>query len=188
MTNTAKPIVWCGLIAGMTALAGVIGLALFQQESQADPAPVAVEAPVPHAASPADKAVPESEPEPAKPEQPKSVQESEHPITNRTVEDLLAGVMEAREREDRAWLARVIESTAGHAELTWPDWHTAHRQFLWVSVSRLWLRVTAAWNERAYTVSYDGDSARATFEVGGALGQVWFDFVRVGDGWYFQGV
>ncbi len=186
MTNTAKPIVWCGLIAGVAALAGVIGLALFQQESNADPAPVDTPAPIHRAGSPPEEAAPE--PEPAKPEQPKSVQESEHPITNRTVEDLLAGVMEARAREDRAWLARVIESTAGKEELTWPDWHTAHRQFLWISVSRLWLQVTSAWNERAYTVSYDGDSARATFEVGGAMGQVWFDFVRVGDGWYFQGV
>jgi hypothetical protein len=186
MTNTAKPIVWCGLIAGIAAIAGVIGLALFQQDSKAAPPAAASGAPVQRTAAPAEEAAPE--PEPAKPGQSKSVPEPEHPITNRTVEDLLAGVMDARKREDRAWLARVLESTVGKEELSWPDWHTAHRQFLWISVSRLWVRVAGAWDERAYAVTYEGDTARATFDVGGALGQVWFDFVRVGDGWYFQGV
>lgn len=173
MGITAKPALWLGLIAAILACAGVVVLALPRGEArQAVPPPL----PAPELAQSIGPMVP------------KTVAESPYAITNATVEDLLAGVMDARQRQDRAWLARALESTCGRNALTEEDWHTAHRQFLWGSVSRLWSRVTDAWNTRSYTVSHDGNTARASFEVGGAPGEISFEFVRIGSAWYFRGV
>jgi hypothetical protein len=167
-----------GVAAGLIGAVAVVGLAL-PSRSEAEPPP----------APPRDITVTQQEePEPQKPEQPLGIPESEHPTSNRTVEDLLAGVIDARKRDDRAWLARSLSSTALRGKLTQDDLHTAFRQFLWGSVSRLWLSVETAWAEREYTVTYDGETARATFDVGGALGEVWFDFVKIGDGWFFAGI
>jgi hypothetical protein len=167
-----------GIVAGLIAALAVVGLALSSRsEAEPPPAPPSV---ITFAQ--------QEELEPQAQEQPSGFAESEHPLSNRTVEDLLAGVIDARKRDDRAWLARSLSSTTSRKNLTQDDLHTAFRQFLWVSVSRLWMRVETAWAERKYTVTYDGEGARATFEVGGALGEVWFDFVRVGDGWFFAGI
>ena len=174
MGITWKPALWLGLIAAAFACIGVVALAL-PKDSGAHQSEAMPAAPTELAQA-------------IEPQTPRRVNESPATMTNATVEDLLQGVIDARQREDRAWLARTLESTAGKIELSDEDWHTAHRQFLWSSVSRLWSRVTEAWNARGYTVSYDGNSARANFDVGGALGEVWFDFIRIGDAWYFQGI
>jgi hypothetical protein len=177
MGITWKPALWLGLIAAAIACAGVVVLALPGGSGAQRAAP---EETLPAPQAELAQALGTSSP--------KSVSESPYAITNATVEDLLAGVIDARQRQDRAWLARTLESTSGKAELSEEDWHTAHRQFVWGSVSRLWTRVSEAWNAREYTVSYEGNSARASFHVGGALGDLWFDFVRIGDAWYFRGI
>ncbi|MCC7509175.1 MAG: hypothetical protein IT464_07345 [Planctomycetes bacterium] len=180
MKKPHAPVVAVGIVAGMLAAAGIFALTLASRG-------VAAEVPVAHAPA---TAIQQPDPAPAAPEGPNvspPAPESAERFSNNSVEDLLAGVFPAIERGDRNWLARTLESTHGRG-LTEDDLHAAYRNFLWRSAAPLWSRLRAAWDARAYDVSYEGDSATVAFHVGGAAGTITYNFCRVGNGWHFAGI
>ncbi len=165
-----------GGIAGVVALAGAVALTVLDRN-----------APVPRAIAPSATPAQQAPPTQGTQQVAPPAAPSTHPFNNSSVETLLDGTFKARERSDRAWLARALLSTAGRQQLNQDDLHAAHRQFLWVNVERIWLRLAQAWAGNSYSVTYDDTRAHATFKVGGALGEVRIDFTRVGNGWYFEG-
>jgi hypothetical protein len=188
MRHKLKPMLGLGGVAAAVAISGIALLTLPALD-RADAAASAT----PPAATPA----------PAEPQQPTPVQaeepqpenqnvsppadESPWGITNATVIDLVTGTLLAREREDRAWLARTMASLAGKSQLVEDDLHAAHRQFLWRSIEPMWQRIEQVWQDRSYELVEDGDSAELVMQVGGALGEARLKFVRIDGAWYFAG-
>jgi hypothetical protein len=130
--------------------------------------------------------------EPAKPEvlkpmgdpSPKA-EESTFVMTNQTPLALIEGIFAARARGDQAWLARTLESTAGHAEITQDDCAAGWRNYLWVP--ELWDRMEAAHKASPAVINEDGDQARVSFEVGGNAGVLYILLKRVNGAWYLAG-
>lgn len=180
MKKPHAPVVAVGIVAGALAAAGIFALTLASRG-------VAAEVPL---VDPPRTAMQQPDPVPV-PVQDNNVSppaaESPDRFSNNSVEDLLAGVFPAIERGDRNWLARTLASTHGRT-LTEDDLHAAYRNFLWRSATPLWNKLRAAWDERAYDVSYDGEFATVAFHVGGAAGTISYNFCRVGDGWHFAGI
>lgn len=125
------------------------------------------------------------DPEPEKPFVSPEAAESEFPRLNRTVLDVMEGMWLARERNDLAWLARTLESTARKDKLNEDDLHAAHRQFTWRSTDAMWAKARESWINQTYEVVDNGDTAELVLQVGGAMGEMRFQFVRINDGWYF---
>jgi len=171
-----------GLVASSLAIAGIT--ALVATPAQGLPEPAA------DAAPPAPLAAPTPEPEPVPQPTPDQVgiEESATPLTNQNPIDLISGTLAAIERQDRAWLARVMKSNAAKPTLSEVDGLDAHRQFLWRSIAPRWNKVRASWTARTYTVSEDGASAEVRLEVGGNMGEDVIKLVRIGDTWFFEGM
>jgi hypothetical protein len=111
--------------------------------------------------------------------------ESSVPMANDSPLALFEGIIAAREREDRAWLARTLESTAGKASITEDDCHAAWRNYLWEPA--LWNRIAAAHRESPAQVSIEGEVARVSVNVGGNAGEYYMLFKRVNGAWYLLG-
>jgi len=188
MRPKLKPMLGLGAVAGAVAIAGIALLLL----PAFDPADASASAPPPAVGpAPAEPRQPTpvqaEEPQPENQNVSPPAEESAWPVTNGTVIDLLSGALLAREREDRAWLARTMASLAGKTVLVEDDLHAAHRQFLWRSIAPMWAHNAQAWNERNYELLEDGDSAELVMQVGGALGEARLKFVRIDSAWYFAG-
>ncbi|MCB9892875.1 MAG: hypothetical protein H6839_00330 [Planctomycetes bacterium] len=165
-------------VAVLAAIAGTILIALPGAKPVTAPEPV--KSPVQTAP------LPLSEPAPGNVSPP--APEPEMEVSNLTIEDLVSGILAARLRQDRAWLARTMESTAGKPSLVEDDLLAAYRQYLWHTTDGLWGRVGHAWTERAYEVVEDGDRAQLVLTVGGSLGQLILPFVRIDGAWYYAGI
>lgn len=181
-----KPMLGLGGVAAAVAMAGIALLtlpALDRADAAASaPPPAAMPAPAePQQPTPAQAE--ETEPENQNVSPP--ADESPWGITNATVIELVTGTLLAREREDKAWLARTMASRAGKQSLDEDDLHAAHRQFLWRSITPLWANITRVWNERSYELLEDGDNAELVMQVGGAVGVARLKFVRIDGAWYF---
>lgn len=183
-----KPVHGLGALACTAAMAGILTLTLTgfgkaeepAKPQQPTPQPVTLETPAaPAEADPA----PETPKVYVSPQQP----ESEWRIGNLSVIELVEGVLAARERNDLAYLARCMESTAGKPALNEEDLLLAHRQFTWRSTDPAWNKISQSWAERTYEVVEDGDSAELVLQVGGNLGEMRLRFTRKGDNWYFAG-
>lgn len=164
------------------ATAGVAGIFASPEESQPAMKPRAA-VPDKAALAPAEN----PEPEVLKPmgdPSPKAA-ESTHVMTNQTPLALIEGIFDARRRNDLAWLARTLESTAGKADLTEDDCHAAWRNYLWVP--ELWDRMEAAHRESPAVIVEQGDEARVSFEVGGNAGTLFVVLRRVNGAWYLLG-
>ncbi len=109
-------------------------------------------------------------------------------MENATVIDLMSGILQARDRADRAWLARTMESTSAKESLVEDDLLAAYRQYLWKSTDGLWGKVSQAWQARTYEVDEDGDKAELVLQVEGSLGEIRLPFVRIDGAWYFAGI
>ena len=181
MRPILKPILG---IAVLAALAGTVLITLPGAKPVSAPEPVTVASPIPELPKPE----PVREPEEANVNVSPPAAESEWQVTNLTIEDLVAGILLARQREDRAWLARTMESTAGKPSLVEDDLRAAFRQYLWHSTDGLWGKVSHAWTERSYEVVAEGDKAQLVMTVGGNLGQLVLPFVRIDGAWYYAGI
>lgn len=189
MRLKVKPMFGIAAVAGAAAIAGIALLTLpaFNRADDVGTVPSPVTRPAPIAPQPvtplqADEAQPENQ------NVSPPADESPWAVTNDNLIDLISGTLLARERDDRAWLARTLESTAGRPGLVEDDLHAAHRQFLWRSAAPMWLRISQAWQERSYEIIEDGDNAELVMQVGGALGELRIKFVRIADAWYFAGI
>jgi len=180
-----KPVHGLGVLACIAAVAGILALTLpgngnaeDKPAPQAESQPVALQTP----------AAPDK-PEP-KPEEYVSppVEESAWQVGNLSVLDLVDGALKARERNDLAYLARCMESTADKPSLVEEDTLAAHRQFTWRSTDPAWNKILQSWAERSYEVVETGDTAELVMQVGGNLGEMRLRFVRHGDHWYFAGI
>lgn len=186
MRLKVKPMFGIGAVAGAAAIAGIALLTLpaFNRADDVGTVPPPVTRPAPIAPQPvtplqADEAQPENQ------NVSPPADESPWAVTNGNLIDLISGTLLARERDDRAWLARTLESTAGRPGLVEDDLHAAHRQFLWRSITPLWANITRVWNERSYELLEDGDNAELVMQVGGAVGVARLKFVRIDGAWYF---
>jgi hypothetical protein len=115
------------------------------------------------------------------------VEESAVLITNTAPADLIEGILQARDRSDRAWLARTLASTAGKALITEVDLHAANRQYLTSSSKWIWTAVEAAWQAHDYTVIEKGETAEVNFKAGSSLGELTIVLVRFGECWFYAG-
>lgn len=106
-------------------------------------------------------------------------------MTNQTPLALIEGIFDARRRNDKAWLARTLESTQGKAQLCEDDCNAAWRNYLWVP--ELWDRMEASHKETPAIISEDGDIARVSFEVGGNAGVLFVQLKRINGAWYLLG-
>ncbi|MCB9933890.1 MAG: hypothetical protein H6841_10765 [Planctomycetes bacterium] len=185
MRPKLKPMLGLGGIAAAAAIAGIALLTLptfHQAEDTAAALPAAALAP---AEQQQPTPVQAEEPQPENNNVSPPAEDSAWPVTNGTVIDLLSGALLAREREDRAWLARTMASMAGKQQLAEDDLHAAHRQFLWRSIAPMWAHIAQAWQERSYKLLEDGDNAELVMQVGGAVGVARLKFVRIDGAWYF---
>lgn len=169
-----------GVVVSSVAVAGITLLVATPAQSE-QPVPAVQSAPAPVSAP---------EPEPVPPPTPDQlgIEESATPQSNQNPIDLISGTLAAIERDDRAWLARVMHSRAGKVLLTEVDGLDAHRNFLWRSIAPYWGKVRAAWVARTYTVDQQDGTALIRLEVGGNLGQIEIRLIRVADAWYFEGM
>lgn len=113
--------------------------------------------------------------------------EPEVPVANASVEDLLSGTLAAIDREDRAWLARTLESTAGR-ELTEDDLHAAYRQFLWRSATPMWDNIRHAWESGDFEFTEQDQAAELILRMGGALREMRLKLVRLDGAWCYAGI
>lgn len=115
------------------------------------------------------------------------VEESPIALTNAAPADLIEGILQARERADKAWLARTLASTAGKALITDVDLHAANRQYLTSSSKWIWTAVQTAWQAHDYTVIEKGETAEVRFKAGSSLGELTIVLVRIGECWFCAG-
>jgi hypothetical protein len=179
-----KPVHGLGALACTVAMAGILALTLSgfgkaeePGKQQPSPQPVSMETPT----APA-------EPAPENKNVSPPAEESTWRIGNLSVIELVEGALAARDRNDLAYLARCMESTADKQSLVEDDLLAAHRQFTWRSTNPAWSRITKSWLERSYEVVEEGDSAELVMQVGGNLGEMRLRFIRKGNAWYFAGI
>ena len=120
------------------------------------------------------------------PNLPPPAPEPEMPVTNDSIESLVQGTLEAIRREDRAWLARTMESTNGRP-LNEDDLLAVYRQFLWRSAQPMWARVRAGFEAGTWRAEDDGDKGRIILDVGGALGEMRLELVKIDNVWHYAG-
>mgnify|MGYP001167226075 CR=1 FL=1 len=120
------------------------------------------------------------------PNLPPPAPEPEMPVTNGSIESLVQGTLDAITRGDRAWLARSMESTSGRP-LTEDDLLAAYRQFLWRSAQPMWARVRAGFEGGAWRTEDNGDKGRIILDVGGALGEMRLELVKIDNAWHYAG-
>jgi hypothetical protein len=172
MTHLGRPFL---IVAAAAAVVGVVGIVLLATQGEGEAAP----APAPQAQVKYAQENPAPEPNLSPP-----APEPETPLTNSSIEDLVGGTLDAIQREDRAWLARTMESTSNR-DLTEDDLLAAYRQFLWRSAQPMWARVRAAWQAGAWRVEQDADAGRIFLDVGGALGEMRLELVKINNGWHY---
>ena len=114
---------------------------------------------------------------------PPVVAESVQTLRLSTPQETLLGVLDARKRGDRAYLARACSYTAGKATINQADLNRANRQFL---KGPGWDKIEKANAEDKVTYVEDGDTARAIAEVGGDMGQMMIKMCRIGGVWYIE--
>lgn len=177
---------WLKPVAGLAVIAAVAGIVVIL--IALDPAPSDEETTGQQAAPQSE--TPQEDPvkDPAEEYVSPTVPESEWALTNSTVEDVVQGILLARERNDLAWLARTMESTAAKESLVEDDLLAAHRQYTWGSTDPLWAKVAASWQARTYSVEAEGDRAELVMQVGSNLGELRLPFVRIDGAWYFAGI
>jgi hypothetical protein len=166
----AHPLV--ATISGAALVAAALGMFILLAPGRAD-LPSS-----PHAASEA----PEVQPAPAEP----MPAEAPPMQGNESIEQLIAGVINARQRDDRVWLARTLYSVPMGAEPEDVHLLRAYRYFLSGSAGPLWQRVEDAWLRQAYSIQHEGEIASVEFETGGSLGSLTLRFIQAGQGWYFM--
>lgn len=115
---------------------------------------------------------------------PAPVAESSTPIRRATPEDLLAGLFDARAREDLAYLARLTVSPMVKPQLDTLDESNAYLAYVWKSGSRRWDLVKAAFDANTIVWDHSPDKATAIVPAGPSLGSLPLTFVRLADGWY----
>ena len=169
--------------AALAGIAGIVGILL-----TAEPEARAENPSEPCAESSLPSSTQDTEPVPPEKFVSPPATESEWPMENATVIDLMSGILQARDRADRAWLARTMESTSAKESLVEDDLLAAYRQYLWKSTDGLWGKVSQAWQARTYEVDEDGDKAELVLQVEGSLGEVRLPFVRIDGAWYFAGI
>ena len=181
MRFAPQPALAVGLLAAVLAITGVIVLGPGGHTDKTADSPQlndvepAVEVRFAQAApSPAPNASPPA-PEP------------ELPVASSSVEELIQGTLDAIERDDRAWLARTMESTSGR-ELTEDDLHAAYRQFLWRSAAPMWDNIRHAWESSDFEVAEQDQTAELVLRMGGALGEMRLKLVRLDGAWCYAGV
>lgn len=187
MSTLFKPFVGLSMFAALLAIVGIVLIAQPDQPQAETPATdvAADQSPNPVLAKPGEPA-PEPEPENVNVSPP--VEDSSWQVTNASVTDLMSGTLLARDRDDQAYLARCMESTAGKPTLVEDDVLAGYRQFMWRSTKPGWDRIIDAWQARTYEIVEDGDSAELILQVGGALGEMRVKFVRIDNAWYFAGI
>lgn len=117
----------------------------------------------------------------------KGVAESAQPFANSTPQQLIEGTLAAWDREDAAWLARTLASTAGKAMITEVDLHAANRQFLTRSIQPMWQAINTAWQGHEYRVTEQGETAEVVFRTGSSLGELTIVLVRINECWFYAG-
>ncbi len=132
----------------------------------------------PQAPKPVEVLKPMGEPSPV-------VKESTTVLTNQSPLGLIEGIFLARTRDDKAWLARTLESTSGKSEITEDDCNAAWRNYLWVP--ELWDRMEAAHRKSPAVIEEQGDVARVSFDVGGNAGVLYVQFKKINGAWYLLG-
>ena len=178
MQSWLKPVAGLAVAAAIAGIIGIVIVALPQANDEGKATEQEPQAPTP-------------EPEPDKPADEHvspPAEESEWAVSNATVEELVEGILLARARNDLAWLARTMESTAGKESLVEDDLLAAHRQYTWGSTDELWVKVAQSWQDRTFTVEADGNKAMLVMNVGGNLGELRLPFVRIDGAWYFAGI
>jgi len=128
------------------------------------------------------------EPAPIKPlgEPALLVAESATPIRRATPEDVLAGLLDARVRQDFAYLARLQVSTTVKPQLDHLDTDKAQRDFGGPDEPRTWDKVKAASDAGTITWTFEADRAVAVVPAGPALGSITLHFTRKADGWHID--
>lgn len=179
MPRFPQPAIAVGLMAGVLALGGVVALALMGSRSEP-------EAQTPSGQPAAEVTLAQQLP-PEEPNISPPAAEPETEVRNGSIEDLLRGTLEALVREDRAWLARTLASTAGR-DLTEDDLHAAYRQFLWRSAQPMWARVRSAFEAGNWRISEDADAGELILETGGALGEMRIELKKIDGSWHYAGV
>lgn len=168
------------LVSACAALIGVAGIATLTLASAKTTPLELSNAPVP----PLPTVTAPEDPAPNPNVSPRA-KDSEVPRTQGNVTDLMLGMIAACERNDQAWLARTMQEKADREFLTEDDLHDAHRQFTWRSIRPYWTRIEAAWNAREYVLTEGDESAVMVLQVGGSLGEITLNFIRIEGNWYF---
>jgi hypothetical protein len=111
------------------------------------------------------------------------VAESAVALTAASPRALLDGVLRARQRGDRAWLARSLDSCADAPTLTSTEISVAWLRFEWPEAERLWDRIAAAEAAGIASIEIEAQRATATWNVGGAVGGLSLAFVQKNGTW-----
>ncbi len=99
---------------------------------------------------------------------------------------VLKSVLAGRESKDLPFLARCEAVTAGKRHLDQRDEARAWRYFCMKSIQPFWDKIEEALESGQANFAENGTGATASFEVGGALGRVELQFVKIAEKWYLE--
>jgi hypothetical protein len=99
-------------------------------------------------------------------------------------EAALRSILEGRARGDLPFLARCGSSTAGKPRLDKEDAHEAHNTYCRKAMDPFWSRVRAALDDNRAIITIDGDAAKVSLDVGGAMGSIDLLFTRIYGHWH----
>ena len=83
-------------------------------------------------------------------------------------------------------MSRCEAVTAGQPHLDQRDEARAWRFFCMKSIQPFWDKIEAALDSGQANFAENGAQATASFEVGGALGKMELQFVKIADEWYLE--
>lgn len=101
-------------------------------------------------------------------------------------ERVLRSMLAGRAAQDLPFLARCEAVTAEKAQLDSLDEARAWRHYCMKSIQPLWDKIEAALEDGAVEFTVDGDRATGKFDVGGAIGRIDLQFIKVAGDWYLQ--
>ena len=103
-----------------------------------------------------------------------------------TPEKLLHAILDGRANENLPLLARLYSDVAEKAQLDKLDTARAWRDFCMPSMHAYWDRVEHALDEGLVTFETADTTARARIDMGGSLGTVTLNLIKVTDAWCLQ--